>query len=367
MMKFIASDVEEAKAKARRAFGEKLVVIGVRELPGGEVELSASDQPETIAPSDTPTGQFGRDARDIVANEKSPARRGNGLEQPLERKFAEDNLAQLSDRLSGHGGLGTNGSADHISGDSLAAALSAHGIGAKLIEAVCQGASKARIDDDLFRLETGLDDAFSFAPTDIGANTPIMLVGPTGAGKTSCAAKLAARAMTHRGAAFMMTADTGRAGAIDQIRTYGEILGADYHIVETPHEATAAISNNGKNCPVIFDTPGISPFEPGDIAALRNFQEALHAEPILVLPASGDREEYADWADAFAEFGARRIILTKFDATRRVGPGLDAAYGAGLTLAHLSETPFISEGLLDASPQFLARRLVSGGVGRVAG
>ena len=116
---------------------------------------------------------------------------------------------------------------------------------------------------------------------------------------------------------------------------------------------------------VIFDTPGISPFDPGDLAALRSFQEAASAEPVLVLPASGDAAEYHDWADAFAGFGVRRIILTKFDATKRVGAGLSAAHSAGMALAHFSETPFISEGLIDASPEFLARRLLASRPGRI--
>ncbi|MEM6539046.1 MAG: hypothetical protein AAF668_15105, partial [Pseudomonadota bacterium] len=68
---------------------------------------------------------------------------------------------------------------------------------------------------------------------------------------------------------------------------------------------------------------------------------------------------------AFAEFGVRRMILTKFDATKRVGAGLSAAYSAGLSLAQFSETPFISEGLIDASPEFLSKRLLAARPGRI--
>src|SRR5690606_21261415 len=115
----------------------------------------------------------------------------------------------------------------------------------------------------------------------------------------------------------------------------------------------------------ILDTPGISPYDPGDFAALRSFREATNGEAVLVLPASGDPEEYKDWALAFREFGARRIIITKLDATRRIGAALGAARAAELALAHFSQTPFISEGLLDATPEYLARRLLSGGATRL--
>ncbi|MEK7266904.1 MAG: hypothetical protein AAB227_12485, partial [Pseudomonadota bacterium] len=98
----------------------------------------------------------------------------------------------------------------------------------------------------------------------------------------------------------------------------------------------------------------------GDFAALRSFREATNGEAVLVLPASGDPEEFKDWAAAFGEFGAKRIIITKFDATRRIGAALGAAYAAKLALAQFSQSPFISEGLLDATPEFLARRLLAG-------
>ncbi|MEQ8748466.1 MAG: hypothetical protein RIC52_01715, partial [Amphiplicatus sp.] len=194
----------------------------------------------------------------------------------------------------------------------------------------------------------------------------IMLIGPTGAGKTSSAAKLAAAAIARDGKAFMMTADAARAGAIDQIKTYGDALGADYFVVRTPPDIDEAISLYRPQGAIILDTPGVSPFDPGDIAALKSFQQAARAEPILVLPASGDAAEFKDWALAFREFGVKRAIITKFDATKRVGAALSAAFAGGMALAHFSETAFISEGLLDAHPEFLARRLLASRPGRVS-
>ncbi|MEO0880569.1 MAG: flagellar biosynthesis protein FlhF-like protein, partial [Pseudomonadota bacterium] len=116
---------------------------------------------------------------------------------------------------------------------------------------------------------------------------------------------------------------------------------------------------------VILDTPGVSPFDPGDFAALRSFQQAVGAEPVLVLPASGDAEEFIEWAIAFGEFGVRRAIITKFDATKRVGAALCAVHAANLALAHLSETAFISEGLHNAAPDFLAKRILASSPGQV--
>ncbi|MEM9169675.1 MAG: hypothetical protein AAGC56_08460, partial [Pseudomonadota bacterium] len=164
-------------------------------------------------------------------------------------------------------------------------------------------------------------------------------------------------------------ADVGRAGAIDQVKTYSERLGADYFIVETPQDVDRALQSAPSRMrgagSIVLDTPGISPFDAGDVAALRDFQHACGAEPVMVLPASGDGEEFVEWALAFAEFGVRRAIITKFDATKRVGAALSAAFAGRFALAQLSQSAFISEGLIPASADYLARRFLAARPGPV--
>ena len=65
-MKFIASDLDAAKAKARRALGSKTAIVSVRELPSGDVEVMASDKPAPSAPEPAPKAQFAGAARDAV-------------------------------------------------------------------------------------------------------------------------------------------------------------------------------------------------------------------------------------------------------------------------------------------------------------
>ncbi len=365
MMKFIASDLDAAKAKARRAFGGQAVIISVRELPSGDIEVTASDKQAPSAPEPARKAQFAGAARDAV--DEGPFKTGAGarLNETIEQRFAENALSQLSGALTGGKGAPRIDMSD-AKVRSLAELLAPHSIGAKLLAALVTGARKSKIDEDLYRLEAAFSETFSFAPLHFSPATPVMLVGPTGAGKTSSAAKLAGAATDHGAAAFMMTADIGRAGAIEQIRSYGEALGADYFIVESPLDVAQVLRSNRPNGAVILDTPGVSPYDAGDIAALRSYQESCGAEPVLVLPASGDPEEYIDWALAFKEIGVRRCILTKLDATKRIGAGLCAAFEGELALAHFSETPFISEGLLPASPEFLARRIIASRPGRIS-
>ena len=366
MMKFIASDLEAAKAKARRALGDPTVILSVRELPSGDVEVTASDKPAPSAPEPAPKAQFAGAARDAVDEGPFRSSAGARLNETIEHKFSEEALARLSGTLAGGGKSGRMIDMSDAGVRAMAEILSPHGIGTKLLAALIEGAREARIDEDLYRLETAFAGAFAYAPIVFSPSAPIMLVGPTGAGKTSSAAKLAAAAVAKGETAFMMTADIGRAGAVEQIRSYSEALGADYYIVESPLDVQQVLKAERPAGVVILDTPGISPYDGGDMAALRSYREACDAEPVLVMPASGDAEEYADWALAFREIGVRRSIITKFDATKRVGAALRAAYEADVALAHFSETPFISEGFLDATPEFLARRFIASRPGRVS-
>lgn len=364
MMKFIASNLEAGKAKAQRALGPKATIVSVRELPSGDVEVTASDKPAPAAPQPAPKAQFAGAARDAV--DEGPFRMSAGarLNESIEHRFSEDALSRLSGALTG-GGKSSGIDMSDSAVKALAEILAPHGVGESLLAALVNGARQATIDEDLYRLESAFANTFQFAPLQFSPTAPIMLVGPTGAGKTSCSAKLAAAAHDDGNHSLMMTADIGRAGAVEQIRSYSEALGADYFIIESPMDVQDILKNERPTGAVILDTPGVSPYDGGDISALKSYKESAGAEPVLVLPASGDAAEYIDWAHAFRDIGVTRCILTKFDATKRVGAGLCAAFEGGLALAHFSETPFISEGLLPATPEFLARRLIASRPGKV--
>jgi flagellar biosynthesis protein FlhF len=365
MMKFIASNLDAAKAKAARALGDKAVIVSVRNLPSGDVEVQASDKPQPAAPQPRAAEpQFGAAARQVIDESMTRQPTGARLNEAMENRFSEDALSRLTGQLTGSKSAARLDMSDRMTA-SFSETLRPHGVGEALLAALVDGANQARMPDDLHRLETAFSVAFAFNPLAFSPSLPIMLVGPTGAGKTSCAAKLSAQAMAEGGSAFMMTADAGRAGAVEQIQTYSDSLGVDYFIVDSPQDVEAALRMKRPQGAVILDTPGISPFDTGDLAALKQFLEASGGEAILVLPASGDAEEFREWALAFAEFGVRRAIITKFDATKRVGAALNAAYAGQMALAHFSESPFISEGLLPASAEYLARRLLASRPGRV--
>ena len=160
--------------------------------------------------------------------------------------------------------------------------------------------------------------------------------------------------------------DVGRAGAVEQMGTYAKALDTQFFPVQDTQQIADIMRRERPREQVLLDTPGVSPYATADVAAMKAFREVIGAEPILVIPASGDVAEHTDWVQAFADIGVRRCIITKFATSRRIGAALTACYESGMAQAHLSEAPFIADGLVDANPDYLAHRLLMEQPGRIA-
>jgi flagellar biosynthesis protein FlhF len=108
---------------------------------------------------------------------------------------------------------------------------------------------------------------------------------------------------------------------------------------------------------LLVDTPGVNPFDGGEVAALADLLRAAGAEPVLVLPAGIEGGDGVEVASNFAAIGARRLIVSKLDAARRLGSVLAAA-DVGLAYAGVSIGPAIGRGTTPLTPGGLARVLL---------
>ena len=248
--------------------------------------------------------------------------------------------------------------------DHLTESLARHGAPAALAERLLATAAKAqaRTDDAVIALAAALDTALAFAPIGSPAaqrrgGRPILLVGPPAVGKTVTAAKLAARAVVARKPVCLITTDTVRAGAVDQLAAFARVLKVDLLQAEDGAALARAVGQADERA-VIIDSAGINPFDPTEMAALAALAEAVHAEPVLLVAAGGDVAESAEIAEAFAGIGAGRMIATRVDIARRLGGLLSAANAAQLAFAEVSITPDIADGLSPLNPVALARLLI---------
>ena len=208
-------------------------------------------------------------------------------------------------------------------------------------------------------LEKGLGDALAFAPLPLGAGAaPLLVAGPAGAGKTVCVARLATRLVLSGVRPMVITADGSRAGAIEQIAAFTRLLSIDL-VVATPAVLARAVARR-TDAPVLIDTPALDPTRPEDRALLADLSDASGATALLVLPAGLDAGHAAELGEAYSGSGARLLLASRLDGSRRLGGILAAAHAPGLRLTEAGISPGIADGLAPITPAFLAERLSSG-------
>lgn len=237
--------------------------------------------------------------------------------------------------------------------------LSAHGVPAYLAEQIMRDCDLIENTDPAIALAAAIDMGASFQPIDFEAQSrPLMLAGMPGAGKTITAAKLAAHARFAGKNVFIASTDGKRAGGLEQLQAFTRILELQL-ISATDAEALAGHIDDIRACDAaIIDTAGINPFDDDEMQSVRALAAAIDAEIVLVLAAGADAMESADTARAFAAIGAKRMVISRLDMTRRLGGILAAALGGGIAIANVSINPQVADGLSRINPVSLAHLMI---------
>jgi len=241
--------------------------------------------------------------------------------------------------------------------DLINEALGSHGLAPALVEKILCAALPFETEDPLVALAGALTSLMRFAPIGTEAERPLLLVGPPGAGKTLSIAKLAARAVLAGTAPRLVTADTVRAGAVEQLGAFARVLGLPLHRVDGPQRlgATCAAKPGER---LLIDSAGVNPYNAGDRRELAQLIAGSGAEPVLVLPAGGDPLDTVDMARIFRDLGCTRMIVTRLDMVQRLSSVLTVADTLQLALSEASLTPEVANGLTPFNAVVLARLLL---------
>ena len=191
----------------------------------------------------------------------------------------------------------------------------------------------------------------------------VALVGSTGVGKTTNLAKLAARyTLNEHANVALVTLDTYRVGAPDQLRVYADIMGLPMHVVNDEEEARA-IKKELKNYDLILvDTAGGSPFNREQIAELRNTLLALEPDEVIhTLAANTPFEDLQHALRAFKLLNPTALMITKLDETRLHGALYAALAEARLPLSYFSVGQNVPDDILLAQPDTIADFVIKSG------
>jgi flagellar biosynthesis protein FlhF len=192
----------------------------------------------------------------------------------------------------------------------------------------------------------------------------VALVGPTGVGKTTNLAKLAAYyAMRTRSRVALLTADTYRIAAADQLRVYANIIGVPLEIVNDPAEAAKAVQAYRDYDLLLMDTAGGSQYNMKQINELKSILEAAQADEVmLVLSANTQLDVLRGAAVNFRPLRPSSLLFSKLDETRLYGAMLSLVAETDLPLSYLSVGQNVPDDIVLAQSNMIADLILQNGV-----
>lgn len=200
---------------------------------------------------------------------------------------------------------------------------------------------------------------FGFNPLPL-ENAPmrLMISGPPGIGKTLTVAKLATRLSSGGQAPTVITTDNKRAGGIEQLQSFTDILELPLLIAATPTELSRHLAKIPKDAPVLIDTAGCNPYDAAELAELKAYAASPGVEPVLALSAGGDSLETMDMVEAFSAIPFARLLVTRADSARRFGGVLVAAASHNLAFCNVSSSSSVVDALPPVDAALLAQLLL---------
>jgi flagellar biosynthesis protein FlhF len=373
---YFSRTVEDAMAQASRELGPEAILVSTRHAPPearhlGDFEVVfAGDVPDGIAPPPDGAG---------AAPASVGAERLSSQVAELKKELESMRRALVRQSASSPQWLGP--SPDLANAYSL---LTASDMVPELAREIVDGAqarvsgkapaaarADERVREDGFRqaLVEEMESRITAEPfLGRGDSRPRIaaLVGPPGSGKTTTLVKLAVNyGLAARRPVLLLSLDTYRIGAAEQLRSYAAILGVGFQVLETVTALAQTIEENRGKELIFIDTAGL---DPGDEGRFPGFPEWLATrsdiDTHLVLPAFMKPSDLTRVVDAFEAYQPQRLLFTRLDETGSFGPVFNEAVRTGKPLSFFATGQRIPEDLETASGSRLAELVLGGQSGR---
>lgn len=380
--RFVARDMREALREIRATLGADAVMLSSRKTPAGveviaamdyddQLLVAAGDVDESSPKSRATTARIER-ARDTVpeaatyeeiarrVHERKPADVPVPVPIPSEGASAEvkDELKDLRQLLESQlASLAWNdlNRRRPVRARALRQ-LTRLGVDPELARELAERTPSATTARAAWRLPFQvLAERLPLARRDLAEiGGKFAIVGPTGVGKTTSIAKIAARfVLRHRVHDLgLVSTDTFRIGAREQLLTFARILGAPMHVAENARELRSVLDSLAGKKLVLIDTAGMSQRDPRLMKQFGTLRVAGHrVHPVLTVSAAADRGSLNEALKVFKAVDPKAMIITKLDEATTLGPVLSLAIQGGLPVAYLSDGQRVPEDLHLAAPK----------------
>lgn len=219
----------------------------------------------------------------------------------------------------------------------------------------------AEVRNRLHELVAGMISTTGPLTTTQGYRRLVALIGPTGVGKTTTIAKLAANLrLREKKRVGLITVDTYRVAAVEQLRTYADIIDLPMEVVATPREMREAVARLRNLDLVLLDTAGRSPRDEVQIQELKSMLgEAQPDEVHLVLSSTASISSLLPTVNRFSEVGATALLFTKLDEATSLGHLVKLFRQSGLPASYLTNGQNVPDDIFVAQPALLAELILA--------
>lgn len=190
----------------------------------------------------------------------------------------------------------------------------------------------------------------------------VSLVGPTGVGKTTCIAKLAVISkILHNLDVGLISVDTYRLGALDQLRIFSEISNIDMLVAYEPWDIKGIMNSFKKKDIIFIDTAGRSQKNSEHLSKSLEFLDAAKVdETYLVLSATSTTKNLFDVAERFKIFDYNSVLFTKIDEAVAFGNILNLVSSFDIPISFFTNGQVIPDDIISADPEFTANMIYTG-------
>jgi flagellar biosynthesis protein FlhF len=361
--------MKEALARVRRDLGGDAIILASREVRRRRLfGLSERQSIEVTASSTMPS--FGPAFNARVAGDGRVSQASNFTLSATGQARVGEQLSRLHAMVET---LTRQGRLDHLLPDLPAELVSSYAqlvesevpeiLARRLVRHVADNLEPGDSGDSLAiqeALREAVEQCIPIAPTIravVGTRRVVALVGPTGVGKTTTVAKLAAEfKLVHNLRVGLVTVDTYRIAAVEQLKTYAEIIDLPLAVANDPGQMRPAIEELGDVEIVFIDTAGRSPRDEVKIRELGEFLDQARPDEVhLVLSAGAAERSLRAAVDRFAQVRADRLILTKLDEAEGIGAILGVLAQANRPVSYITTGQAVPDDIEPADRNRLAR------------